>query len=100
MNCKSGPIENIDGYDIHTMYVNGVKLYHVNDYEDKEYIELFSRYLEEERTCLFLDSLGDRYQILHYTRNNHKRCDHIIEDDYYVSKEILEDYMEWCSKLN
>ena len=93
MKFKSGSIEYIAGCMIQTVLVNGVKLYHVNDYEENIY--KFEQYLDEDRTCLYFDSLGDNYQVLHYTRNNHKRCDHLIEDDYYVSKEILIDYIEW-----
>lgn len=93
MKFKSGSIEYIAGCMIQTVVVNGVKLYHVNDYEENIY--KFEQYLDEDRTCLYFDSLGDNYQVLHYTRNNHKRCDHLIEDDYYVSKEILIDYIEW-----
>ena len=93
MKFKSGSIEYIAGCMIQTVVVNGVKLYHVNDYEENIY--KFQQYLDEDRTCLYFDSLGDNYQVLHYTRNNHKRCDHLIEDDYYVSKEILIDYIEW-----
>lgn len=99
MRFQTGSVEYIAGCVIDTLVVNGVKLYHVNDYEDEVSIYRFEQYLEEERTSLFLDSLGDRYQILHYTRNNHKRCDHLIEDDYYVSKEILIDYIEWTSEF-
>lgn len=93
MKFKSGSIEYLAGCMIQTVVVNGVKLYHVNDYEENIY--KFQQYLDEDRTCLYFDSLGDNYQVLHYTRNNHKRCDHLIEDDYYVSKEILIDYIEW-----
>ena len=93
MKFKSGSIEYIAGCMIQTVVVNGVKLYHVNDYEENIY--KFEQYLDEDRTCLYFDSLGDNYQVLHYTRNNHKRCDHLIEDDYYVSKEILIDYIKW-----
>ena len=93
MKFKSGSIEYLAGSMIQTVVVNGVKLYHVNDYEENIY--KFEQYLDEDRTCLYFDSLGDNYQVLHYTRNNHKRCDHLIEDDYYVSKEILIDYIEW-----
>ena len=93
MKFKSGSIEYIAGCMIQTVVVNGVKLYHVNDYEENIY--KFQQYLDEDRTCLYFDSLGDNYQVLHYTRSNHKRCDHLIEDDYYVSKEILIDYIEW-----
>ena len=93
MKFKSGSIENIAGCMIQTVVVNGVKLYHVNDYEENIY--KFQQYLDEDLTCLYFDSLGDNYQVLHYTRNNHKRCDHLIEDDYYVSKEILIDYIKW-----
>ena len=93
MKFKSGSIEYIAGCMIQTVVVNGVKLYHVNDYEENIY--KFEQYLDEDLTCLYFDSLGDNYQVLHYTRSNHKRCDHLIEDDYYVSKEILIDYIEW-----
>ena len=93
MKFKSGSIEYIAGCMIQTVVVNGVKLYHVNDYEENIY--KFEQYLDEDLTCLYFDSLGDNYQVLHYTRNNHKRCDHLIEDDYYVSKEILIDYIKW-----
>ena len=93
MKFKSGSIEYIAGCMIQTVFVNGVKLYHVNDYEENIY--KFEQYLDEDLTCLYFDSLGDNYQLLHYTRNNHKRCDHLIEDDYYVSKEILIDYIKW-----
>ena len=93
MKFKSGSIEYIAGCMIQTVVVNGVNLYHVNDYDENIY--KFQQYLDEDLTCLYLDSLGDYYQVLHYTRNNHKRCDHLIEDDYYVSKEILIDYIKW-----
>ena len=93
MKFKSGSIEYIAGCMIQTVVVNGVKLYHVNDYEENIY--KFQQYLDEDLTCLYFDSLGDNYQVLHYTRSNHKRCDHLIEDDYYVSKEILIDYIKW-----
>lgn len=93
MKFKTGCIEYIAGSMIQTVVVNGVKLYHVNDYEENIY--KFQQYLDEDLTCLYFDSLGDNYQVLHYTRNNHKRCDHLIEDDYYVSKEILIDYIKW-----
>ena len=93
MKFKSGSIEYLAGCMIQTVLVNGVKLYHVNDYEENIY--KFEQYLDEDVTCLYFDSLGDNYQVLHYTRSNHKRCDHLIEDDYYVSKEILIDYIKW-----
>ena len=96
MKFKSGSIEYIAGCMIQTVLVNGVKLYHVNDYEENIY--KFEQYLDEDRTCLYFDSLGDNYQVLHYTRNNHKRCDHLIEDDYYVSKEILIDYINYTNE--
>ena len=96
MKFKSGSIEYIAGCMIRTVLVNGVKLYHVNDYEENIY--KFEQYLDEDRTCLYFDSLGDNYQLLHYTRNNHKRCDHLIEDDYYVSKEILIDYINYTNE--
>lgn len=96
MKFKSGSIEYIAGCMIQTVVVNGVKLYHVNDYEENIY--KFEQYLDEDRTCLYFDSLGDNYQVLHYTRNNHKRCDHLIEDDYYVSKEILIDYINYTNE--
>ena len=95
MRFQRSTVEKIAGCNIHTIIVDGVKLYHVNDYEDEENVHMFKQYLDEEPTCLFFDSLGDNYQLLHYTRNNHKRCDHIIEDNYYVSKEILIHYIEW-----
>ena len=93
MRFQTDCIEYIAGSMIQTVVVNGVKLYHVNDYEENIY--KFQQYLDEDLTCLYFDSLGDNYQVLHYTRNNHKRCDHLIEDDYYVSKEILIDYIKW-----
>ena len=93
MRFQSGNIEYLAGSMIQTVVVNGVKLYHVNDYEENIY--KFEQYLDEDRTCLYFDALGGNYQVLHYTRNNHKRCDHLIEDDYYVSKEILIDYIKW-----
>ena len=96
MKFKSGSIEYIAGCMIQTVVVNGVKLYHVNDYEENIY--KFEQYLDEDITCLYFDSLGDNYQVLHYTRNNHKRCDHLIEDDYYVSKEILIDYINYTNE--
>ena len=96
MKFKSGSIEYIAGCMIQTVVVNGVKLYHVNDYEENIY--KFEQYLDEDLTCLYFDSLGDNYQVLHYTRNNHKRCDHLIEDDYYVSKEILIDYINYTNE--
>lgn len=96
MKFKSGSIEYIAGCMIQTVLVNGVKLYHVNDYEENIY--KFEQYLDEDITCLYFDSLGDNYQVLHYTRNNHKRCDHLIEDDYYVSKEILIDYINYTNE--
>ena len=96
MKFKSGSIEYIAGCMIQTVVVNGVKLYHVNDYEENIY--KFEQYLDEDRTCLYFDSLGDNYQVLHYTRSNHKRCDHLIEDDYYVSKEILIDYINYTNE--
>ena len=96
MKFKSGSIEYIAGCMIQTVVVYGVKLYHVNDYEENIY--KFEQYLDEDRTCLYFDSLGDNYQVLHYTRNNHKRCDHLIEDDYYVSKEILIDYINYTNE--
>ena len=96
MKFKSGSIEYIAGCMIQTVVVNGVKLYHVNDYEENIY--KFQQYLDEDRTCLYFDSLGDNYQVLHYTRSNHKRCDHLIEDDYYVSKEILIDYINYTNE--
>ena len=96
MKFKSGSIEYLAGCMIQTVVVNGVKLYHVNDYEENIY--KFEQYLDEDITCLYFDSLGDNYQVLHYTRNNHKRCDHLIEDDYYVSKEILIDYINYTNE--
>ena len=96
MKFKTGCIEYIAGSMIQTVVVNGVKLYHVNDYEENIY--KFQQYLDEDRTCLYFDSLGDNYRVLHYTRNNHKRCDHLIEDDYYVSKEILIDYINYTNE--
>ena len=96
MKFKSGSIEYIAGCMIQTVLVNGVKLYHVNDYEENIY--KFEQYLDEDRTCLYFDSLGDNYQVLHYTRSNHKRCDHLIEGDYYVSKEILIDYINYTNE--
>ena len=96
MKFKSGSIEYIAGCMIQTVVVNGVKLYHVNDYEENIY--KFEQYLDEDRTCLYFDSLGDNYQVLHYTRNNHKRCDHLIEDDYYVSIEILIDFINYTNE--
>lgn len=96
MKFKSGSIEYLAGCMIQTVVVNGVKLYHVNDYEENIY--KFEQYLDEDRTCLYFDALGDNYQVLHYTRNNHKRCDHLIEDDYYVSKEILIDYINYTNE--
>ena len=96
MKFKSGSIEYIAGCMIQTVVVNGVKLYHVNDYEENIY--KFEQYLDEDLTCLYFDSLGDNYQVLHYTRSNHKRCDHLIEDDYYVSKEILIDYINYTNE--
>ena len=96
MKFKSGSIEYIAGCMIQTVLVNGVKLYHVNDYEENIY--KFEQYLDEDITCLYFDSLGDNYQVLHYTRSNHKRCDHLIEDDYYVSKEILIDYINYTNE--
>lgn len=96
MRFQSGSIEYIAGCMIQTVVVNGVKLYHVNDYEENIY--KFEQYLDEDLTCLYFDSLGDNYQVLHYTRNNHKRCDHLIEDDYYVSKEILMDYINYTNE--
>lgn len=96
MKFKSGSIEYLAGCMIQTVVVNGVKLYHVNDYEENIY--KFEQYLDEDITCLYFDSLGDNYQILHYTRSNHKRCDHLIEDDYYVSKEILIDYINYTNE--
>ena len=95
MRFQRSTVEKIAGCNIQTVVVNGVKLYHVNDYEDEESIHMFKQYLDDDRTCLFFDTLGDNYQVLHYTRSNHKRCDHLIEDDYYVSREILEDYIQW-----
>lgn len=100
MNCTVGPIDTINGYNINTLFVNGVKLYHVNDYEDEVNLYAFNEYdyLGDERTCLFLDSLGDQYQILRYSRNKYNAC--VFEnDDYYVSRVILEDYMNWCTPL-
>lgn len=96
MRFQSGSIEYIAGCMIQTVVVNGVKLYHVNDYEENIY--KFQQYLDEDLTCLYFDSLGDNYQVLHYTRSNHKRCDHLIEDDYYVSKEILIDYINYTNE--
>lgn len=96
MRFQSGSIEYIAGCMIQTVVVNGVKLYHVNDYEENIY--KFEQYLDEDITCLYFDSLGDNYQVLHYTRNNHKRCDHLIEDDYYVSREILIDYINYSNE--
>lgn len=96
MRFQSGSIEYIAGCMIQTVVVNGVKLYHVNDYDENIY--KFQQYLDEDLTCLYFDSLGDNYQVLHYTRNNHKRCDHLIEDDYYVSKEILMDYINYTNE--
>ena len=93
MRFQTGCIEYLAGSMIQTVVVNGVKLYHVNDYEENIY--KFEQYLDEDRTYLYFDALGDNYQVLHYTKSNHKRCDHLIEDDYYVSKEILIDYIEW-----
>ena len=96
MRFQTGCIEYLAGSMIQTVFVNGVKLYHVNDYEENIY--KFEQYLDEDRTCLYFDSLGDNYQVLHYTRSNHKRCDHLIEDDYYVSKEILIDYINYTNE--
>ena len=96
MRFQTGNIEYIAGCMIQTVVVNGVKLYHVNDYEENIY--KFEQYLDEDLTCLYFDSLGDNYQVLHYTRSNHKRCDHLIEDDYYVSKEILIDYINYTNE--
>lgn len=96
MRFQTGCIEYIAGCMIQTVVVNGVKLYHVNDYDENIY--KFQQYLDEDLTCLYFDSLGDNYQVLHYTRNNHKRCDHLIEDDYYVSKEILMDYINYTNE--
>ena len=44
MKFKSGSIEYIAGCMIQTVVVNGVKLYHVNDYEENIY--KFQQYLD------------------------------------------------------
>ena len=46
MKFKTGCIEYIAGSMIQTVVVNGVKLYHVNDYEENIY--KFQQYLDEE----------------------------------------------------
>ena len=115
MNCTEGPVEIIEGYDIHTVIVkNGeVKLYptvaqhallyptvaqhallySVNDYCAHGDLYAFEKYSNEESVMYYFELFLQPkkcYQVLHFCNNG--------ENEYYVSIEILMDFIAWCKK--
>ena len=109
MNCTEGPVEIIEGYDIHTVIVkkdgaceasdsacsaeSKVKLYSVNDYCAHGDLYAFEKYSNEESVMYYFELFlqpKKRYQVLHFSNNG--------ENEYYVSIEILMDFIAWCKK--
>ena len=103
MNCTEGPVEIIEGYDIHTVIVKKFKLYptvaqhallySVNDYCAHGDLYAFEKYSNEESVMYYFELFlqpKKRYQVLHFSNNG--------ENEYYVSIEILMDFIAWCKK--
>lgn len=97
MNCTEGPVEIIEGYDIHTVKIGEVKqhalLYSVNDYCAHGDLYAFEKYSNEESVMYYFELFlqpKKRYQVLHFCNNG--------ENEYYVSIEILMDFIAWCKK--
>ena len=100
MNCTEGPVEIIEGYDIHTVIVKKSKLYptvallySVNDYCAHGDLYAFEKYSNEESVMYYFELFlqpKKRYQVLHFSNNG--------ENEYYVSIEILMDFIAWCKK--
>ena len=97
MNCTEGPVEIVEGYDIHTVIVKQgdykVKLYSVNDYCAHGDLYAFEKYSNEESVMYYFELFlqpKKRYQVLHFSNNG--------ENEYYVSIEILMDFIAWCRK--
>ena len=93
MNCTEGPVEIIEGYDIHTVKIGEVKLYPVNDYCAHGDLYAFEKYSNEESVMYYFELFlqpKKRYQVLHFCNNG--------ENEYYVSIEILMDFIAWCKK--
>lgn len=93
MNCTEGPVEIIEGYDIHTVKNGESKLYSVNDYCAHGDLYAFEKYSNEESVMYYFELFlqpKKRYQVLHFSNNG--------ENEYYVSIEILMDFIAWCKK--
>lgn len=93
MNCTEGPVEIIEGYDIHTVKKGEFKLYSVNDYCAHGDLYAFEKYSNEESVMYYFELFlqpKKRYQVLHFSNNG--------ENEYYVSIEILMDFIAWCKK--